>query len=187
MKLNTGSIALSSHAWDRIQERFPTYGKNKKMAADYVRSLLKSSEYIGIVPSNEGFDSHMYVFNHEIAIHISSMDESTVTTIYKVERDSRKHIDFRCKIEDIYKREFRKTHRLELAKRRRIEFVKAKNEAEIANLKYRKLKTRSQNVRNECDTRIVELQQEIEMMDEDIKSIQAAKRNIAYALASNNF
>lgn len=100
------TIELSTHGFERMQERFPEYSKNKKMATDYVRSLLKSSEYIGIVPDQFGVDSHMYVFNHTVAIHIG-LDPVKITTVYPIERDiekEHKKITFRDRVEELYKK-----------------------------------------------------------------------------------
>ncbi|WP_339304262.1 hypothetical protein NST33_17710 [Paenibacillus sp. FSL L8-0435] len=183
------TIELSTHGFERMQERFPEYSKNKKMATDYVRSLLKSSEYIGVVPDQFGVDSHMYVFNHTVAIHIG-LDPVKITTVYPIERDiekEHKKITFRDRVEELYKKEFRKIHRTELAKRKKIQYSKAKNEAEIAALKYKQLITRSENVKEMCVKRIKELQNEILHEENIIKDVQVLKRSVAYAIATGNY
>ncbi|MFE6075589.1 hypothetical protein ACFVQB_14050 [Paenibacillus sp. NPDC057886] len=183
------NIELSTHAFERVQERFPDYGKNKKMATDYIRSILKNSEYIGVVPDQDGKDSHMYVFNHSIAVHISYEMEA-ITTIYRIEVDTvkrNKQIGFRSKVEELYKKEFRKIHRTESSKRKQMKYSKAKNEAEIAALRYKQLVTRSENVREACAKRIVELQNEILIKENEIKDMQVLKRSVAYAIATASY
>ncbi|MET3209639.1 UNVERIFIED_CONTAM: hypothetical protein ABIC26_002586 [Paenibacillus sp. PvR008] len=184
--IETKNIELSTHAFERIQERFPAVSKNKRTATDYIRGLLKSSEYIGILPDKCGRDAHMYVYNNSIAIH-TNIDTHLVATVYEIERDNREHIPFRDKIKDIYKKEFRKLHRFEFSRRKKLELAKAKNEAEVAALKYKKVRTRSENVRKECDDKIANLEYEILLMTNEIKDAQIAKKNIAYAIATNNF
>ncbi|WP_145413473.1 hypothetical protein [Paenibacillus xylanexedens] len=180
------NIELSTHAFERMQERFPEYSKNKKMATDYIRSLMKQTKYVGLVPDKCGVDSHMYVFNKNIAIHLA-LDSNIITTIYIIERDNREHIGFRDKVEDLYKKEFKKIHKLELSKRKKNVFSKAKNEAEIAALKYKSLITRSHNVKIQCEKRILELENEISVEENEVKNLQIQKRHIAYAIATNNF
>lgn len=186
MNIEFDKLDITQHAYDRIGERFPNAAKNKISALNFTRNMLKSSEYIGIVADKEGADSHMYSYNHDIAIHIS-IDCEAIKTIYKIDRDNRTFLSFRNSIEDIYKKEFRKIHRAELAKRRKLEYIKVKNEAEIASLKFRRHKTRSENVKKECDDLIAKLQREISEIQSEIKHAQTAKRNIAFALATNNF
>lgn len=180
------NLELSVHAFERMQERFPNYSKNKKAATDYIRSLMKQTSYIGLVPDKHGSDSHMYVYNKSIAIHIAQ-DSGLVTTVYNIDRDNREYIGFRDKVSDLYKKEFRKIHRLELTKRKKNVFSKAKNEAEIAALKYKSLITRSQNVKNDCERRIAELKNEILLEESEVKGLQDLKRNVAYAIATENF
>lgn len=180
------NIELTTHAFERVQERFEDYGKNKKMATDYVKKLLRSSEYIGLISDRDGVDADFYVYNNEIAILIRP-NTTLVATIYSIDRDNRQSIGFRDKVVDLYKKELRKTHRLEMARRRKVEFIEAKNEAEIAILKFKRLTTRSENVKKECNNKIAKLQNEIWNYKKEIKDIQTQKRNIAFAIATNNF
>ncbi|MEJ3719290.1 hypothetical protein WGM54_14820 [Paenibacillus polymyxa] len=184
--IDTKNIELTAHAFERVQERFEDYGKNKKMATDYVKKLLKSSEYIGLISDKDGVDADFYVYNNEIAILIRP-NTTMVATIYSIDRDNRQSIGFRNKVVELYKKELRKIHRLEIARRRKTEVLEAKNEAEIAALKYKRLRTRSENVKKECNNIIANLHNEIWNMKKEIKDIQAQKRNIAFAIATNNF
>ncbi|QNR65364.1 hypothetical protein IAQ67_15830 [Paenibacillus peoriae] len=161
-------------------------GKIKKMATDYVKKLLRSSEYIGLISDRDGVDADFYVYNNEIAILIRP-NTTLVATIYSIDRDNRQSIGFRDKVIDLYKKELRKTHRLEFARRRKSEILEAKNEAEIAALKFKRITTRSENVKKECNNKIAKLQNEIWNYKKEIKDLQTQKRNIAFAIATNNF
>ncbi|PZT52208.1 hypothetical protein [Paenibacillus silvae] len=186
MNIKTGNIEISQHSFIRVQERYPNFGKNKRAATEYIRSLLKTAEYIGIVPDNEGVDGHMFSYAKKIAIYLN-MEGNLVTTLYDIERDNREHISFRDKVVDFYKKELRKIHRSEMAKRKKAEELSIKYEAEIAVLKYKKYKTRSENVRIECDNLIESLENELATINKDIKDTQSEKRHIAIAIATNNF
>ncbi|RPK31739.1 hypothetical protein EDO6_02366 [Paenibacillus xylanexedens] len=74
-----------------------------------------------------------------------------------------------------------------MAKRKKAEELSIKYEAEIAVLKYKKYKTRSENVRIECDNLIASLENELAAINKDIKETQSEKRHIAIAIATNNF
>lgn len=184
--IETKNIIISNHTFERMQERFPSYSKNKKEATNHIRYLLKNSEYIGVVPDNEGSDGHMFAYDNKIAIY-TDMSGGIVTTIYEIDRDNRQHISFRTKVKEIYKKEFRKMHRLEQTKRKKVELVRLKNEAEIAVLKYKRYMTRSNNVKKDCNEKIAALQSEITNIKNEVKMIQSEKRHVAIAIATNNF
>lgn len=185
MEINTGKIELSGHAFERLQERFPTVCKNKISATNHIRSLLKTSQYIGVVPDKDGCDSHMFVYNDDISIFLD-IELTTVKTLFTIDRKA-PVLALRSSIEGIYKKEFRKIHRLEMAKRRKFNDIVFSNELEIAPLRLRKHKTRSERVKIECDKRIQELKNEIWTKDNEIKNIQMTKRDIAYAIATKTF
>lgn len=185
--LETGKLELSDHGYKRMLERLPEQSKNKISALNHARSLLKNSKYIGIVPDKDGKASHMYVFNKEIVIHVS-LDLKTVATIYEDLRESEvQFLPFRKSVENIYKKELRKIHRSEMATIRKLNYLVSKNEVEIAQLKFRKFKTRSHTVKTECDKMIVKLSQEIWELDSKVKHIQMDKRRVAYAIASESY
>lgn len=104
----------------------------------------------------------------------------------EINKKEKNKLSFRNNIINIYKKELRKTHREQLATKRKLEYITVKNEMEIANLKYRKYKTRSENVKKECDLKIKSLQQEILNFENKVKELQAVKRQIAFAVASDN-
>lgn len=186
MNLKVSNVEISQHAFVRVQERYPNFSKNKRNATEYIRSLLKTAEYIGVVPDNEGVDSHMFSYANKTAIFLN-IEGNLVTTMFEIERDNRRFISFRDKVADFYKKEFRKIHRSEMAKRKKVEELTIRYQAEIAVLKYKKFKTRSDNVRIECDNLIANLENELADAYKEIKDTQSEKRHIAIAIATSNF
>jgi hypothetical protein len=179
---------LSDHAFTQMQKRFPDKAKNRQAAETYVLHLLKNSEYIGIVCSEfEEEDVHMYSYKSTIVILVN-LSYTKVVTLYDVEeKDITDYIPFRPKIEKIYKTEFRKLHRTERSLLRKIESTSIKNDMEIGILRYKKFKTRSQNVKKECDSRIKKLEEEKKSLDSELKKTKRIKMKVAFALATKRY
>lgn len=184
-KLETKNIELSDHAYERLRERFPNEAKNKQSATNFTRSVLKNSKYIGILPDQFGVDAHLYVYKSEIAFHIA-LDVPVLKTVYTI--DKQKPIPpFHDKIVKMYNTEFRKLQRKELAIKRKLKYIVAECEAQIASLKLRKLKTRSDNVKSECESEIVKLNNQIWAINQSLKEVQIKKREIAFVIATENY
>lgn len=172
-------MRMSDHAIERALERFECKDKNE--AIHYVKTRLGRAKYIGETTCDQGFRSHMYAIEG-VAIYVS-LDLDIIKSI--VNLDSWGHYDeLRPTIEKMYFKEFRKADRYEQTKINKLQFLRLKNEAEIAHLKFRIFKTRSKNVRSECETMIVKLQNEIKECEIEIKQIETKKRQIARAIAT---
>lgn len=178
-EINVKKLRVSDHAVQRIIERFNC--KNEQEAINYVKSRFNNARYIGVTTCEQGHRSYMYCIG-SIGIFVS-MDLLHIKTVVNLE--SHGHYDgLKEKIEQMYLKEFRKADRSERSKNKRLEYIRLKNDAEIATLKYRAYKTRSHNVKNECESLIVKLQNEIRQCEYDIKNAESNKRKIARAIAT---
>ncbi|ALS22105.1 hypothetical protein [Paenibacillus naphthalenovorans] len=177
--LNVKNIRLTTHAHERIEERFKI--KDKTSALNHVKSLLGRAKYIGEIVGEDGNRSHMYTAD-KIAIHIN-LDLTAILTVYPIDSHGQ-YFGLKEKVKNLYEKEFRKVDRIERSMLRRMEHLKLKTEAEISALKYRKYKTRSKNVKEECEKMIANLNNQVNDLDLKIKNIQNNKREIARAYAT---
>lgn len=72
------TLTIGTHAKKRYKERFNA-DKNNTEIDIIVRETLKKSNYVGLVPSSDGNESHLYVYD-KMGIHIST-DFQNVNTI----------------------------------------------------------------------------------------------------------
>lgn len=178
-KLEMKKVRLSTHAFERVAERFNI--KEKEQAVTFVKSRLANSKYIGVVADKEGEMSHMYTYE-KVAIYVN-LELSAVKSV--VELDTHGHYNgLKDKIVKMYEKEFRKCDRVERSRLKLLEYIKVKSEADIAMLKYRKYKTRSIHIKTECDNTIISLSDNLVKLQDEIKQIQLNKREIARAIAT---
>lgn len=178
-KLEMKKVRISPHAFERVAERFNI--KEKEQAVTFVKSRLANSRYIGVVADKEGDMSHMYTYER-VAIYIN-LELSAVKSV--VELDTHGHYNgLKDKIVKMYEKEFRKFDRVERSRLKLLEYIKVKSEADIAILKYKKYKTRSIHIKEDCDIMIINLNNEIVKLENEIKHIQLNKREIARAIAT---
>ncbi|WEG18679.1 hypothetical protein PQ478_09380 [Alkalihalophilus pseudofirmus] len=180
--LNVKSIGLSRHAIERARQRVDSWkNANDSIIIGNIRALLKRAEFIGeSVCEEKGNISLLYAVDR-IGIYLST-DKKEVITVIKKETVTYKPL--RDKMLELHKKEFRKLHRKECARRKRLEGLLLDCEVEIAELKRRKFKTRSQAVRNACDCRISAIQLSIQEYEDEIKAIQDEKRRVGKSLIS---
>ncbi len=67
---------------------------------------------------------------------------------------------------------------------KKLEYIKLKSDMEVSTLKYKKYKSRSKEVKIECDKQIVNYLTIVRTLENDIKKIQMNKREIANAIAT---
>jgi hypothetical protein len=179
-QLNIKKLYLSKHAIERAKER---YNLNSEVeASKYIKERIGNSKFIGEVACEQGGNSYMYVYDRKTAIYVST-DLQVIKTILDLE-DQGHYVGLRSKIESMYQKEFRKVDRLEKARLNKLKLLELKNGAEVAVLKLRIFKTRSQNVKNECLLMIDSLQNEIEQCRNEIEQAKIHKRQIAKAIAT---
>jgi hypothetical protein len=174
-------LQITEHAALRAMERFE-HVKNSKEALNYCKQIMNNAKYIGLTTAKEGDGDNHYFTKDKIAIFIST-DLKTIKSIVPV--DTHGHYPpLKTKIENLYKKELRKTERNEQATKRKLEHEKYRVEAEIGVLKYRAYRTRSKTVKELCKSEIVKLQKQIDILENDLKSHQMNKRELARAMAT---
>lgn len=177
-ELKTKKIHMSDHAYQRMSERFGI--KEKTQALGRVREWLREGHKVGLVTDENGKDAILYAFGRN-AVYLS-LDLSTVLTVKREEHVTYKPIKNR--LYEMHRKEFNKLDRLEKRKIKRKNLEQLRVNAEISHLEYRKAKTRSENVRVYCDTRIAELKNYINKLKNEIRSIKAEKNQVANSMVS---
>lgn len=176
-ELETKKIQLSDHAYKRVRERLGY--KDKDVALGQIRGMLRQAKRIGTVYGEDGNEGIYYAFN-KVGI-VLSPDLKCVITIKKTEEVTE---PLKSKVLALHRKEFNKLDRIEKSKAKKLIIEKLRIDSEIAQLRYRKVKTRSKNVKKCCEEKINQLLNEIIQLEDEIKNIQSLKRKIANSMAS---
>lgn len=176
-------ISLSEHAYMRTKERLNLSNTSKEHALNAVKSLLSRATYIGEQKCERGEKSYMYTCDG-FAIYLG-LDMKTVKSIVKITVKGH-YTKLEPKIKELYDKELRKKGREERAKNRKMEHLKIKSELEIAQLRYRKFRTRSHNVKIDCENKIRSIEENIKSQEEELSEVQKDIRKLTQVLAVLN-
>lgn len=177
-ELNTKQINMSDHAYKRAAERLNL--KDKNVALGHIRSALRRGKRIGHVTSEDGKLSVLYAHGRT-GIYLTP-DLKTVVTVTKhevVTYEPLKH-----KLVSLHEKELRKLTRTEQARLRYLTDLKHDCDVEIAELKRRIHKTRSRNVKLQCEIRIKAIKQSIEEYENEIVELRSQRRQVARSMVA---
>ncbi|SMO92232.1 hypothetical protein [Melghirimyces algeriensis] len=176
--LDVDRMRVSRHAIRRARERYNR--ANDKDAEGYIRGILRRAEFVGETLDDEG--NHAYMFAHGRHAFIVSLDHKTILSIQRFE--SITYGPLKEKVRDLHAKEYRKLDRRERAMRRRFELIKAEADVEIAQLRLTALKTRSEARRLACQARINAINEYINDLKTEIKTVADEKRHVARSQVS---
>lgn len=182
-------LTVSDHALFRYQQRFDKE-VDKISIVNRVKGILNqpATRYMGIQQCEKGNDSHMFYNGGKMEIYLS-LDLTKVATfinpkdkafIVQMENDNPLH----NKLVNLYESELRKYKRKEITMINTLERTEKEKAVDVANLKLKAFKTKSDNIRNECYTLLSQIELEINEMINSLTKHQDNKRKIMRALAS---
>jgi hypothetical protein len=177
-KLDVSKVKMNEHAYERAAERFNLTNKNEALA--YFRGVLKKATCIGETICSKGNPAILYA-HHHVAIYLS-LDLTTIYTVNKFDTVSFEPL--KNKIYQLHRKEFNKLDRTIKCKISRLKMYKLESAIELAQLEYRRIKTRSQNVRDCSNKRIEEIREQIKKMELEIINLQSDKRALSKSMVA---
>lgn len=177
------NLTVSNHAYRRINERLKI--SDKKEVAEYIANHLKNARYVGIVPADDGNESHLYSYNG-IGVHVS-LDFTNINTVIEYREQFMHELfkeveDLQRKIIDLQLKEMRKlTRKRKSAKKKKIE-NKLDLQVELAELERKMFKTKSEKVKERCLTRIEEINKIIDKQENEVATIETKIRKLSGAI-----
>lgn len=178
--MNVKKVVLTDHAYQRAIERFGLKVKDRQSVLGYCRSLLGKAKRIGVVTSEDGNEAVLYAGDRHA--FFLTLDEQKIVTVSRHE-----HVTFKPikeKLALLHEKEIRKLERKEHALQKKIELAKLEAQVEIAELKLRIHKTRSEAVKNACQAKIKAIEQTLEEMNKELNEIKSLKRQVAKSMVS---
>lgn len=171
-------ITLTNHALERAAERLGI--QNNAHATGFFREKLRDATRVGETLSRDGNESILYA-NDGVGMHLSPDLEKVITVcIY----NPLLYDPIKDKVKFLYDKELRKISRAERAKMRRMNYIKAELQIELAELNLRSLRTRSQAVRDSCQARTNAIQYHLQELEREVKLIQNSKRQLSKVLST---
>ena len=180
-KINWKQIEVKPHAIKRVRERFNGWENHKDdQIKGNLRILLRNSKYVSEIIDEQNKLSYLFV-NDKKAIYLSEdfKEINTVMVHTNVSYSPLKEI-----LIDLHKKEIRKITRRENAKVRKLNDLKDDLAIELAILKKRVKRTRSEIVKQSCNCRIKAIYQTVEQYETEIKALQDEKRQISRSMAA---
>ena len=178
IKILVKDVEILDHAIDRGIERLGL--QNRQQAKGYLKGLLNKCKPIGQVVDHEGKEGIMFATERTALILSTSLKE--LKTVKR--RDNITYEPLKNIIYELHAKELRKIERKEQHKIRKLETLKLEANAEIAHLRLRIHKSRSQSVQNACRARIHAINESLQYYKNEIASIQTEKRHIANSMVS---
>ena len=178
--LNVKYIQLNDpHCYQSMAERFGI--KDKKAALDTVRNWLRFAEFIcEVVDEERGNPALLYAYQG-VNFYLSP-NKTMVYTV--INNKSNIYNPLRKELIHMHKRRLNHFQIKEKACKKKIELKTLEANVEISNLKLRMHKTRSITVRNECEKRIKEINESLNLVKKELDSYVSEKRKVAKSLAS---
>jgi hypothetical protein len=186
MKLDLSKLQLDDHAKQRIAERF---GHNTdEKALQFCRSMLGKAICMGENVCERGHKSIMYGTSG-MAFYLAFDNPHLIKTVVKVDRkpylaDVERENPLYGKLLMLYEKELRKCEKFEQSYQKRIISTQLEIDIKIAQLRHRIHKTRSKNVKEECETLIKSMQTSVTDMQISLNTMKSNKRKIARALTA---
>lgn len=171
-------VEITDHAYKRASERFNF--KEEKVAKAQIKGLLKKSKLIGMQLSENGTPSVLFAYKRH-GFYLSR-DLKTVLTVNRFE--SVTYEPLKNKIAELHAKEIRKLERKESCKSKRLKLIELECQVELAELKLRYHKSRSESVKLSCQCRIKAINERLQELKEEINELQSAKRQVTRSMAS---
>lgn len=176
-EINFDTIKMSDHGYIRSKERF---NKDKNEALPYFRSKLKVAKKIGKQISEQGNPAILYAIGR-IGIYVST-DYKEIVTVIK--QESVTYEPIKEKVRELHAKEIRKIKRKEYTCKRRLEDDTYNINVELAQLKLRHHKSRSESVKLACQARMNALDIYIKEKEEEIVKLQKIRKQIEKSMIS---
>lgn len=192
-KLDLSKIRLSSHAYQRYLERFKIKKDKKDIqhVNHVVRCALGRSQFMGRERDEDGKEGYLFIAKsygeadmkiivsddlhvvktvmRQKKVILPKPEQEAVTTIYA---------PLQAKINELYAKEYRKLERLERQLEKRSITAEFELNYEIAALRLRIFKTRSEAVKLACQARINTLEQELERLKQEVSQTKSTRKKI---------
>ncbi|MET3508290.1 hypothetical protein [Halalkalibacter oceani] len=178
--LNVRQVEVSDHAITRAKQRTSWANMKKEQVIGNIRALLKRSEEICETVDEDGKPAILFAVER-VAIYLT-LDYKTVITIIRHEQVT--YMPIKSKLLELHKKEIKKLERREKARIRRLEDLTIDCNVEIAELKRRIHRTKSESVKKACEARISAIRATIKEYKHEIKSIQDEKRQASRSLVA---
>ena len=179
--LNVKKINATDHAFKRARERFGWNTHNDSQILGNLRNLLSKSVYIGeVIEEEHRKTSHMFVSERR-GIYLNKELTEIVTVIM---HEYVTHVPLKRVMLDLHKKELRKLDRKERSRLKHLESLRDDCDVDLAILKRRLKRTRSESIRLSCQAKINAIKQTVNEYEEEIKRIQNEKRAISRSLAA---
>ncbi|MEK5036173.1 hypothetical protein MKY96_32510 [Paenibacillus sp. FSL R7-0302] len=183
-KLDINKIAMSTHAYQKAEERFGL--KDKHKATQYFKRLLEKAMYICESVDETGSRTHIYgVYagnGFAVGMHINLEYTKIVTVIKHTVSNYPMPEGMRDKVMGMYKTELRKLCKKEMALLNKMDYISAQANAEIYPLKFEAMKTKSAKKLAAIEDRLNEVESFVESKREELVEIQNKIRYTARSL-----
>jgi len=182
--IDISKITLSNHYMRRLNERFP---KIKDPRGYTIEAIVKGS-YNGITTDKDR-NSYCLCFTYENNLFFLAADDlRTMVTVYELEENhlafpsnTEYQKNFNLKIKSFYDKEIRKLDRKLKALNRKLEEFKHISDVECSQLRLRQYKTRSKNVKLECEAKITNIKLKQATYEREITEIEKCKLKVIKA------
>lgn len=198
-KLDISSIRVSTHAYNRYLERFKT--KYNKRSLEHVSVVIKSalglSQLVGRKRDENGKEGYLLVAKDVLGSGMKIIladDLKTVLTVMPQEKmalpDPKEaalttiYVPLQTKVNELYAKEYRKLERLERQLEKKTITAEYELNYEIAALKLRMFKTRSDSVKLACQARINAIEQELRHMKQEVIQVKSTRTKIIKYIAA---
>lgn len=178
--LDQKNIKITHHALLRTKERIRWKCKKEFEWISNIRSSLAHAKYVGVVPDDEGRDSHLYACG-KVGYYVS-MDKKSLVTV--IPEDKTIESPVQTKILELYRKELRKLTRKESARLKKLYELEIRNKMEVATLEYKIFRSRSENAKKVYREQIEQLNIEFTEMQNEIDDIRKEKKKLSKSLVA---
>lgn len=186
-EIDMSKITLSNHYMRRIKERLP----HIKDPRSYTVEAIVKGRYNGITTDKDK-NSYCHCFSYGDELLFLSVDDmKTMVTIYEpcetslsIPSDTDYQKSFNLRIKGFYDTEIRKLDRKLNSLKKKLEEYKHVSDVECSQLQLRKYKTRSKNVKLECEAKITNIRLQLNTYEKEIDEIEKCKLKVIKASSS---
>lgn len=179
IKLPIKHIEMTEHAYKRASQRLNLSDRNQ--ALNYIKGWFKNSQYISDIYDDDS-ESYGCLYGHRGIAIVTSPDLKKVLTVYKKEFVT--YEPLKKQVYELHRKKLNNYVRQENAKLKKLELLELECEVEVASLRLRSKKTRSQVVRNVCEARVNAIKQSLEEYKQELKQLQSERVKVAKSMIS---
>lgn len=165
--------SVTTHAIQRAVERL---GIAEVYAANHLRQLMQTAQFIGYKLSGRVFD------HYKSGTRLIVSDNDSIITVYKIPVEI--SLPFEDEVMEFIRRKYKKNLRKLNAKRRGLQLQSAELNVELAQLKLNQLKARSPKVREIIAKKIAEISESISILDAEIKRLCKTETKLTNSVES---